>query len=164
MHPSFAAKCRAASEWIQNGGLKEEYDVSQVEKESYTWLSEINRKGWLTIESQDGQSDERAYVGGFMKTKKAFEIVDRLNNTSDKILIILHPCNEWKRSYIPLTRHNGKTVTRQPIYTDTSIPMLKQHAGIAHIKNVCFVIAIDPTWNRKAYASHGLWKDVIRCL
>jgi hypothetical protein len=168
MSTSFAAICRDASDWIKHGGLKDDDDASQVENESFPWLAKINALGFLTVDSQDGQSSqnyaERAYVYGFMKTSKAFALVEKLNNTSDKVCIVIQPCQEWKKSHIPLTQSRGVTHTSLPLYTDTSIPFLKNNAGIAHVIHVSFVFAFDPLWSRKAYGKHGLWRDVVRAL
>jgi hypothetical protein len=166
MQKSFATKCREASEWIKNGGLVLPDDYSQVEKKSHAWLATINAKGWMTNDSQDGQEDERAYVCGFLKTKKAFEMVERINNTSDKICIVIQPMEKLMKSYIPLTRHRGKSVTRQHIYLDdvAVVNSMKEELAIMHVKNVSYVVAIDPTWNRHAYGPNGLWIDVVRAL
>lgn len=92
--------------------------------------------------------------------------MERLNNTCDKIMFVIQPCNEWKKSYIPLTRHRGKSVTRQHIYMESmeSLDSMKKDAGIAHVQHIVYVVAIDPVWERKAYGSNGLWRDVLRVL
>jgi hypothetical protein len=144
--------------------LKDDDDVSQVESDSFPWLAKINALGWLTVESQDGQFEERAYVDGFMKTSKAFKMVEKLNTSSDKVCIVIQQCDEWKKSYIPLTQIRGVTQTRQPLYTDTAIPFLKENAGVGHVKHLSYVFAFDPQWSRKAYGKNGLWRDVVRAL
>jgi len=132
-----------------------------VTKRSFEPLAQINDLGLLTIDSQDGQKNERSYVSGFM------EFTEALNCSTDKMAFVLQPCPKRLRSRIAVTRHNGKGVTNAPLYIQTKeYTFLKtDYAGLAANADVLLVECIDMRWEREAYSKRGgLFGDIITAL
>ena len=106
----FDESTQEAAAWIDAGGLKVEECYSQVSYTAHSVLADINRLGFLTICSQEGDtSEERAYIIGFMKRTAAGTFVEKLNRTTDKVAIILHEVRDDLRSPIPVTAYGGRT-------------------------------------------------------
>lgn len=164
---AFARRCTEMATDIRNGSLYSDDNVSQVTKKSFEPLAQINDLGFLTIDSQDGQKNERAYVSGFMEPPMAHAFTEALNCSTDKLAIVLQPCPKELRSRIAVTRHNGKGVTNTPLYIQNKeYTFLKtDYAGLPKDADVLLVNCIDTHWERKAYSKRGgLYGDIITTL
>lgn len=86
----FQQSCDASANFIANGGLKLPDGWSQVDEKAWALLSEINRRGLCTIDSQSGEcytrnghdTKERAYVSGFMLRDQALAFAEAINSTT----------------------------------------------------------------------------------
>jgi hypothetical protein len=134
----------------------------QVSTPSHEWLAKINERGLLTVNSQDGQTHERAYVWGYMPLNHAHLFIDMLNCFCDKMCLLIRPCDNGSPSWIPMTRWDGKGVANTWLYDDKlTLDSEKEVHNIPLNINLGFVVVIDPTWERKAYNKGGLWPDII---
>ena len=164
---AFSQRCIDMAKDIRSGGLYSDENVSQVKKKSFEPLAQINDLGYLTIDSQDGQKDERAYVAGFMEASQAHAFAEALNCGSDKLAVVLQPCPKEIRSKIAVTRHLGKGVTNAPLYIDNKeYNFLKtDYAGLRKDADVLLLECIDTQWERKAYSKQGgLFDDMLHAL
>lgn len=152
-------------------------------------LIKINKKGFITTESQGGKKstgktpegkhytiEERAFVSGFMLEKKAEEFIKTINTKTDKNAMFIPHCED--KVYlppgldIPLTITNAEgTKTRNDITTHTSsaLPktiweMYRKQAGINKTEKIVYVFCWDTKWNRNASKKNGLFIDIIKHL
>lgn len=165
---SFRRRCADMASHIRRGGLREQDDVSQVLPRSYEPLACINELGMLTIDSQDGQTDERAYVMGLMPAARAHAFAEALNCASDKVAVVLQPCSREMRSRVALTRFNGSGITNLPLYLQTReynfLVTSDGYGGLPRGADVLVLECFDPVWARRAYARRGLFADIIAAL
>lgn len=165
MSPSFMERCQRSADWIRQGGLKEADNISQVEQQSHEWLAKINELGLLTTNSQDGQEDERSYIFGYMPFKYAYKFVNAVNCYSDKICLLILPCDNPKPSMLPVTRWKGEGITNAWLYDDLELHESEKRAyNVPRNIKLGYIVLIDPTWERKAYNKGGLWHDTVDAL
>lgn len=149
-------------------------------------LTKINRKGYLTVDSQEGVNRmdtniitkkkykhiERAYIIGFMKTKQALKYNEKINKTDKVSIIIMQmPTKYFEKNYttskywIPLTNSNNKIFTRMSASVPEShFDFQRKLAHINKSEHIEMVFTFDPVWGRKASSKNGLYKDVINSL
>lgn len=158
-------------DFIKEGGLKEDPDVSQVNKTAWIHLSRIVKNGFLTFDSQDAYDnpDERAYVCGFLMTDRALDFVHKINMYTDKVALVLLPVSKSQVSSITVTRNHRRNAesyhseTRIHLYsTKKEIDFLKTSVvGIPKRINVSMVAVFDPVWGRPARSKHGLFGEIL---
>lgn len=166
MAGQFNRRCAEAAAAIRAGSLRQPPDVSQVSARSYEPLARMNELGFLTIDSQEGQTDERAYVSGFLPAARAHALAEALNCGGDKVGIVLQPCAKEARSRVALTRdRHGRASTNMPLYMRTSLyEQLRAQALPRGGPDVLLVECFDPRWGRRAFAKRGLFADVLAAL
>ena len=166
-----AATLQAAKP-IRRGALKAGSMDTQVSSKSWHLLADINAGGMLTFDSQDapagagGGTRERAYVSVFMSKEQAAAFVDTLNVRTDKVAMIVHPCQRFETSgRIPVTVDHGRIFTRFPPYMGmTDHKHLRKQAGLRPGADVAMVECLDARWGRCAWKKGGLFADIVRCL
>lgn len=154
------------AEMIQAGGLRVGAEYSQVSYKCFAQLADINRLGFVTIDSQEGLRDERAYVTGFVQPGRAERFVERLNVSGDMVALVLRPNARYvPDTNIAVTRQKQTAVTKIPLLNSKAdINGLQKEAGIAKSQKVLLVDCFDPKWGRKAYATDGVFAAVISAL
>lgn len=151
-------------------GLEDAHDtVPQVR-----FLQDINRNGFLTIDSQQGSDNaldlERAYVCGFMRPNHYERALHAMNQLrSDKLLLNIPVATEkdFKARRIPLTidkRTHEAFTTNAMFVPSMDFRFLKKQAGLKPGEAVLLVLAMDPKWGRAATSKQGLYHDLIRAL
>ena len=150
-------------------------------------LQEINKAGFLTVNSQGGHKQsgksvldgkyyelsERAYLIGFLLEEKAAAFLKKLSLTTDKNGIYVPFCEDSvsipSKLDIPLTitKKEGETT----IETHSSVVLPKsvwnsyrKQAHINKSEKIVFVLCWDTKWNRNASNPSGLFKDVLKIL
>ena len=150
---------------IRNGSLLEVEDASQVSDKSWGNLAKMNDLEYITFDSQDATSgkNERAYVSGFMTTKKALEFIHTFNMNTDFLAIATIPGKYQRMTRIPVTIDNGKPYTNTPYILEKSgITHLKKEANVNLNEDVTMINCIDMQWERKANNKNGLFPAVVR--
>jgi hypothetical protein len=117
----------------------------------------MNDLGFLTIDSQVGTKNERAYVCGFLHEVRAKPFVNYLNAHSN--FVAFAPVQSNTRSPIMVTRSSeGKGQTWCPIGLEQ-----KDIAFLANgLRDVSLVECFDPEWGRNAKTA--LFPSVINAL
>jgi hypothetical protein len=148
-------------------------------------LQKINGLGYITNESQAGhkrrgdgyQTNERAYITGFMLETNATGFIKKIAIATDKIAMFLPKCGE--DVYVPGNLDIPVTITsrsteKEPItITNTHISnalptsvwnQFRQELHIDAREKIVFIVCWDPKWNRNASGRQGLFTDVHRVL
>ena len=146
-------------------------------------IQEINRKGYITIESQRGffrpktKTNERAYVCGFIHRNKASNFIHTMNLMTDKLAVMIPICGN--DCFLPASMDLPLTETGGKIRTHMSMALPKMvwesYCKEAELGKQCdeFVVIFcwDPKWNRDALMiggteveSDGLFLDIKHCL
>ena len=174
---------KATVKYLESDEFKEREDA-QDSQTDVPYLIDINRRGFLTQNSQPGNEargknpmtgksyhiEERAYVSGFMKTKQGIEFVRRFNAFSDKTCyinqVIDESCAPVNTDYwLPLTKSNGEVFTRSSLWIPTeTFEFMKKQAKINKSESVVYIMCFDPVWNRKASGRNGLFRDILKAL
>ena len=157
---------RLAAEAIGKGGLRDTPSASQVARESWSLLADMNAAGMLTFDSQDappGAEQERPYVMGFMATEQAAVFVDALNRHTDKIATVIHPCRRYEcLGRITLTKAEDGSHTWLPLYMSLADHRFqRKEAGLRPSAAVTMVACLDARWGRCAWKRGGLFRDVV---
>jgi hypothetical protein len=164
----FDARAKEAAKWIREGGLKLSKNSSQVSKKCWAILADINECGMITVDSQEGRKDERAYVHGFMKPERAKVFVEMLNCSSKYVSVLLIPCKIGKDlvySTIAMTRKTkNEAYTRLPLFEPNSTFEFLKKNGKIPLDDSVFVCAFDPVWGRETTNKKGLYPIVLKCL
>lgn len=150
-------------------------------------LIKINKKGFITTESQGGRKttgkspegkhytiEERAFISGFMLEKKAEEFIKTMNTETDKNAIFIPYCDD--KVYLPsdldipltITKKSGEK-TEITTHTSSVLPktiweMYRKQAGIKKTEKIVHVFCWDTKWNRNASKKNGLFIDIIKHL
>lgn len=150
-------------------------------------LTEINKKGFLTNNSQSGRQekgkhyqdkkpyiiDERAYLSGFMLKTKAEKFIDNLRKSSDKVGLIVPVCecdlDIPSELYIPLTttKHASKVQVNThilPVISKKSMTFFLKESKVNKTEPVVFICCFDPEWNRYSSSKNGLFTDILKAL
>ncbi len=150
-------------------------------------LKEINKLGFLTLESQAGnhikrrssidkklhEIHEKAYIIGFMKEKDAIAFIRDISISTDKIAVHISVCNN--NIDIPASLDIPLTITMidgdVTIHTHMSfvIPekINKQYRKSVLLNDkdkVVLIMCYDNKWNRTASKKNGLFTDVKKSL
>lgn len=154
------------ADMIKGGGLIVSADYSQVSPKCFSQLEQMNRLGFITLDSQEGMQNERAYVCGFMQPGRAERFVESVNTSSDMVALILRPAAKYvPNTSIIVTRSKGSQKTKIPLINSRSdIANLQKDAGISAGARVVLVDCFDPKWERKAYSRDGLFCQVLAAL
>lgn len=143
---------------------------------SLQYIIELNRRGLLSFDSQEGMVDsftkERAYIAGFMIRDHARKVMRDVMVSSDKIFLIL-PVDKkshlnspqfTRAERIPLTVSvtSGNTETSGSI----SIPLQvfeheRKQLSLKKHKDLVYVFAFDPVFGRQAKSESGLWRTLL---
>lgn len=160
---------RRTSEMIAAGGLKADPMASQTGEAAWPLLAEINAAGMLTNDSQPGETDERAYVAGFLPDEAtAIRFVDYVNMHTDKVALILPGLPQWRSRPITVTRApGGKSESRIPLgLEDHSIRFERKTSGLdGDADGILVVYVFDPVWERNAVRGRdALFPQVLHAL
>ena len=162
-----APAARQAARAIRAGALQDTPSASQVARESWGLLADMNEAGMLTFDSQDAppgsEMTERAYVQAFMTAFHASTFVDALNRQTDKIAMVVHPCRRFEMlGRIPVTQGRHGAETRFPPYMSMADHRhLKKVAGLRASAKVVMVECLDARWGRCAWKKDGLFRDIV---
>jgi hypothetical protein len=116
----FAKACARAAENIKKGSLLPVHKNSMaVSTSSFDNLSGINKLGLLTINSQNGEKNERAYIRGFMNKVAGAALIHEINLSSSSLVAFQELCvpdNRWSNdhnTYTPIcvTRYKSRAFT-----------------------------------------------------
>jgi len=161
------AECARRAQWIRDGGLVAEEDVSQVDKRAHAVLAEINALGFVTADSQEGaaRNRERAYVIGFLPKGTVPEFLAAVNRASGMVAWAHSPLppGETGRQALPVTldaKGNGVTWahmlgTEEDIARETKFARLGRFRG-----SIAMVACVDAVWGRLAFRPGGLFPAV----
>lgn len=152
---------------IRNGSLLLEDDFSQVSPKSWENLAKMNELGFVTIDSQDATGpNERAYVSGFMSTKKALKFIHTFNSNTNFLAIATTPGKYHGMTRIPVTTDDkGDPITNNPYILEKSgITHLKKEAGLNMNEDITLINCIDTQWLRRANTKNGLFTIVVQQL
>lgn len=177
-----AVKHLSSPEFRQRVKEEDERMLSEIDI-----LCEINKKGFLTHDSQSGRKekgkhyldkkpytiDERAYIAGFMLRSKAAAFLEKIHLHTDKMAFVVPSVDctlDIPTEFdIPLTiqTHSGQkeiiSHMSPAVPQDYKSFQLKQ-SKINKSEPVVYVYCFDPQWNRYSSSRAGLFKDVLRCL
>jgi hypothetical protein len=175
---SFPEALRLAVKNLQSADFKSREDAQDT-LQSLDRIIELNDRGFLTIDSQEGVTDakrasrERAYVSGFMFRDQAQRVMQDVMVNSDKIFFIqpvdttnnMNAPQYFRPERIPLTVEGGK-----PAFTTQSLTVPKKifdwqlklvHAKRSKKEDIVMVFAFDPIWGRLANSENGLWATLL---
>jgi hypothetical protein len=144
-------------------------------------LKKINENGFITLESQAGQSrktkdytiNEKAYIIGFVEESKAENFIKQLSLNSDKIAFIVYTVDDKfdipAKFDIPLTIEKKNNEIKVVTHMSTIIPkslldIYKKEIKINKSEKVILLLCFDPKFNRDAKKKDGLFIDVIKSL
>lgn len=140
-------------------------------------LKQINFYGFITLESQSGQTkksknyvyNEKAYIIGFIEESKAEKFIKHLSLNTDKVAFIIHivdnSFNIPAKFDIPLTIENDKVVTHMSTIIPQSVfDMYRKEIKINKSEKIVLIVCIDPNFNRNAKKKNGLFIDVLKTL
>jgi hypothetical protein len=151
-------------------------------------LKEINKCGYLTIESQAGRCHkgaksffdgkpyeikERAYISGFMKRNEAEKFIKVMGINTDKNAVYNPICDDTidipSSLDIPLTITIQKDKTEVSTHTSVAIPksyadMLRKQVKLDKSEDVVYVVCWDTKWCRSASDKNGLFTDILKIL
>ena len=155
------------SQYIKEGGLKEDFSVSQVSPLSYEHLSKINENGFVSTNSQDATKTcdicwERAYIEGFVKSDVLGHLQKMCKRHLDLIIVIY--AESPNASSIPVTTKMKfgkceKVYTSIPFYlSKEEMQSQKQQVQIREDEeNLHFIVIIDSRFNYDANKRDGLF-------
>ena len=144
-------------------------------------LVDINRAGFLTINSQAGKEmqyengviTERAYIHGFMLEKTAKEFIEKMGTYTDKNagqFIAAGGYDDYKFG-TPLTvvknTSTGKIKYETNLFMGLPTQVYERYLKFCKIdksEKVVYVQCWDPIWKRNASGKKGLFTDVLRVL
>ena len=146
-------------------------------------LKEINKLGYLTIESQAGRHSvgksysisERAYMAGFMEQETAAKFIKYISINTDKNAAYVPVCGNYdlvpSKLDIPVTVSVDTKSGLQNIETHLS-PVIPLEIDKLQRKQVklnltdksVFIVCWDIKWNRLASGQSGLFTDIIKAL
>jgi hypothetical protein len=172
---TFPEALRLAVQNLQSADFKSREDAQDTLK-SLHHVIELNERGFLTIDSQEGVTDasrERAYVSGFMFRDQAQRVMQDVMVNSDKIFFIqpidttnnMSAPQYFRPERIPLTVEGDK-----PAFTTQSLTVPKKifdwQLKLVHVKpskkqDIVMVFAFDPVWGRLAHSPDGLWATLL---
>lgn len=165
--------------WIEKLSSQEFIDMIISEDERMLKyvdiLIEINKNGFLTLESQSGtpkrkfKISEKAYICGFMEEEKAEEFIKKMSIQTDKNVIYVPFCSD--DIYIPGNLDFPLTIIGDEVNTHMSaalpVRMYRQYLREAKInksEKVVYIYCWDPKWNRNAAGKKGLFTEVLKVL
>lgn len=182
-----SVKLLSSPEFLQRVKEEDERMVAHLDI-----LRKINQKGFLTVNSQAGirstgrsqidgpdfgkpyETNERAYLLGFMLEAEAAEFLKKMSLSTDKNAIFVPFCDDSiyipRELDIPLTvskvgANKEKIVTHMSIALPESVwNSYRKQARINKSEKVVFLLCWDTKWNRNASSSHGLFTDVLKML
>lgn len=150
-------------------------------------LTEINKKGFLTNNSQSGRQEkgkhyidkkpltinERAYLSGFMLKPKAVSFLRDIHLHTDKMAfaVPVAKCeiNIPTELDIPLTitKHAGK----EEVTTHMSLAIPQEfmdfqlkESKLNKTEPIVYIFCFDPEWNRYCSDKDGLFTNILRLL
>jgi hypothetical protein len=164
---------------LQSEDFKSREDA-QTTLGSLDLIIELNRRGLLTYDSQEGAIDqkynirERAYVLGFMMREHAQKLMQNVMVHSDKVFFI-QPIDKTNKMNAPQYFRPERvplTVTAdRPAETTQSLTIPSKifdwQRKLVHIKphkDLVTVFAFDPIWGRLANSSDGLWNTLLAAI
>ena len=140
-------------------------------------LKEINFYGFITLESQAGQTkktknyvyNEKAYIIGFIEESKAEKFIKHLSLNTDKVAFLIYVVdnsyNIPARFDLPLTTENDKIVTHMSTIIPRSVfDMYRKEIKINKSEKIVLIECLDPIFNRDAKKKDGLFVDVLKTL
>lgn len=175
---------------IKSGGLCVDSKYSQVHSDSYHLLANINRVGFITIDSQDaygllhdGQVNlwERPYINGFVLSDDSNNIIGRLEklceSSDNNYQLVIHQIiaketrstSKLLKLRIPVTEHivKFKRVPMTHIYMAVPIEEFEFQCELLNLtktNNLRMITIIDLTYNKEATYPNGLFAKVSNCL
>lgn len=156
--------------YLQSNEFKSRED-SQSNKKSVTDLIEMNKKGYITIDSQNGTKKnpiiERAYVLGFMKNKKALEFKKNFIFSGFNCIIVVPVKDENipPQYDIPLTIEHDKIITHMSSVIPIKYMKFEmKNIGLNTKEDVLMVLCYDTKWGRNASKNNGLYKAIVKYL
>jgi len=151
------------------------------------FLQEINRRHFLTTESQSGvhrrgislingkpfEVSERAFLSGFMLETDAIKFIKAFNILTDKNATYIPFCSDEVR--LPVALDMPVTITKQGRTTevDTHTPLtypkfhwefLRKQAHINKSEPIVAIFCWDSHWNRLASGKKGLFTEILETL
>jgi len=185
----FEECCIYNSELIANGSLIIDKKYLQVSKSTHSTLSNINRNGFITCDSQDGIEEihwlheERPYIAGFIRKSK-MDKINCLISSNQNFKLIIHgiaTADYNFDNYITVTRYKffntnfhkefdetfqyGKSITR--IYYDWDqyeINSDVEDLKLINESDILRITIIDFRWNYSAMNNDGLFTLISKCL
>lgn len=167
-------------------GLEEEDPTMLKHMET---LKEINRLGYLTVESQAGRkstghhylekwpylSEERAYIRGYMMLEDAAKFIEHMGYTTDKNAVMIPICCDNvdvpSSTDIPLTTTTRLSTGKRTSTTHMSMAVpqsvdthQRKQLHLNKTEKAVLVFCWDPKWNRLADGPHGLFTEVVKIL
>ena len=155
------------SQYIKEGGLKEDFSVSQVSPLSYAHLSKINENGFVSTNSQDATKTcdicwERAYIEGFVKSDVLGHLQKMCKRHLDLIIVIY--AESPNASSIPVTT-KMKLGKCEQVYTSIPFSLSKEEMQSQKQQvqlredeeNLHFIAIIDSRFNYDANKRDGLF-------
>lgn len=148
-------------------------------------LSQINEMGFITIESQAGNTihgkrdgkpysiSERSFVSGFMLQSQAINFIALMATQTDKNAMYIPVVSENaplpSALDIPVTVTNRAGMNEITTHFSSAIPqsvwtMFRKQAHINKNEKIVFIFCWDSLWNRDASGSTGLFTDVVKIL
>ncbi len=151
-------------------------------------LKEINKRGYLTTESQAGRCrkgaksffdgkpyeiKERAYICGFIKKDVAEKFIKEMGINTDKNAVFIPICDDNidipRALDIPLTITIQKDKTEVNTHTSAAIPksyaeQLRKEKKLNKSEYVVYVVCWDTKWCRNASDKNGLFTDILKIL
>jgi len=171
--------------------LLEEEDETMLE--NFERIKDINRLGYLTVESQAGLEregtneqtgkeyhiSERAYIAGFMPESVASSFIRFMSIHTDKIVQYVPQVEDT--TYLPSELDVPLTIsedasedkdggeTKVATHMSPALPKSvwndwRKQCHISKKERVVFVECYDPKWNRHAMSCNGLFTDVFSVL
>jgi hypothetical protein len=150
-------------------------------------LTDINREGFLTENSQSGNRtvgkhyqdgtpfvmSERAYLVGYMEPDKAAEFIKHMSLETDKVVIYIPICGDT--THIPVALDIPVTITEKARKTNitthqsSALPETADTIQRASVKlnkrdSAVMLFCYDTHWNRNAAGSRGLFTEVLKIL
>jgi hypothetical protein len=188
---SFEEICLEKYKFILDGGLRDPGDdIGQLDPMSYPFVAQINKLGFITIDSQDAidctkygfhlGSIERPYISGFIQTSKLKEFRRNIK-TKTSLMFVTHVISDFKyedepenQTRIPVTQYtksfaaglsNEETFTSVPIFvSNENFNFDMEILGLPKILEMSHITVIDLRVNYPAHCEDGLFQEVIKCL
>ncbi len=152
-------------------------------------LKEMNRLGYLTVESQAGRKatgrhylekwpyviEERAYIRGYMMLEDASKFIEQIAFNTDKNAVMIPICPDeteiTSSTDIPLTTTTPLSTGTRTTSTHMSMAVPQSFDAIQrkmlHLnksEKAVMIFCWDPKWNRLADGPHGLFTEVMKIL